>query len=118
MIEKCPNCNSKLHITSYRCHTCNTEIIGDFKPDKFQLLTQEEKDLIELFLIKRGSIKSLAEKLQISYPTARNKLDHLVEKLGGVVEEDNTRQDILKMLNDGEISVEDAKELLKECKDE
>lgn len=118
MINKCPNCGDELVITSYRCNTCRTEISGEFEMDKFQRLDQEDKDFIELFLIKRGSIKDVGEELNISYPTVRNRIDKIVKKLGRKVDKKESRIDILNMLDNGDINAEQAKELLKELKDE
>ncbi|MDO4663232.1 MAG: DUF2089 domain-containing protein [Tissierellia bacterium] len=114
MIDKCPNCDGELVITSYQCKKCGTEIRGYFERDKFSRLTSEEKDFIELFLRKRGSIKDVGEELGISYPTVRNKLDKVIKSLGGKVDNEQSRLDILNMLNNGEITAEEAKELLKE----
>ena len=118
MINKCPNCGGKMHITSYRCTDCYTEVRGDFEMDKFQSLEVEDKEFIELFLQKRGSIKDVGEALGISYPTVRNRIDKLVKKLGGKVDNKESRMDILKMLDNGEIDADQASELLKEIKDE
>ncbi|MDD7305032.1 MAG: DUF2089 domain-containing protein [Peptoniphilaceae bacterium] len=118
MINKCPNCGGDLVITSYRCNTCGTEISGEFEMDKFQRLDQEDKEFIELFLIKRGSIKDVGEELNISYPTVRNRIDKIVKKLGRKVDIEESRIDILDMLDKGEITAQMATELLKEIKNE
>lgn len=118
MINKCPNCGDDLVITSYRCNSCRTEISGEFEMDKFQRLNQEDKDFIELFLIKRGSIKDVGEELSISYPTVRNRIDKIVKKLGRKIDKKESRIDILNMLDNGDITADQAKELLKEIQDE
>lgn len=118
MINKCPNCGGELSITSYRCNDCQTEIIGQFEMDKFQRLDEEDKEFIELFLIKRGSIKDVGEELSISYPTVRNRIDKIVGKLGRKIDKKESRLDILNLLDKGEITADQARELLKEIKDE
>lgn len=118
MINKCPNCGGEMLITSYRCKSCYTEVSGQFEMDKFQRLDEEDKNFIELFLIKRGSIKDVGEELSISYPTVRNRIDKIVKKLGREIDKKESRIDILNMLDNGEITAEQAKELLKEIKDE
>ena len=114
MINKCPNCGDQMVITSYRCNSCYTEVSGEFEIDNFSRLDKEDKDFIELFLQKRGSIKDVGEEIGISYPTVRNRIDKIVAKLGGKVDKKSYRLDILNMLDNGEISPEKAKELLKE----
>lgn len=114
MINKCPNCGDQMVITSYRCNNCYTEVHGEFEIDSFSRLDKEDKEFIELFLQKRGSIKDVGEEIGISYPTVRNRIDKIVAKLGGKVDKKSHRLDILNMLDNGEISTEKAKELLEE----
>lgn len=118
MINKCPNCGDEMVITSYRCNSCYTEVSGEFEIDKFQRLDNEDKEFIELFLQKRGSIKDVGEEIGISYPTVRNRIDRIVGKLGGTVDKKAGRIDILNMLDNGEITAEKARTLLEELKDE
>ncbi|MDU2132662.1 MAG: DUF2089 family protein, partial [Finegoldia magna] len=63
-------------------------------------------------------IKDVGEEIGISYPTVRNRIDKLVAKLGGKVDKKESRLDILNMLDNGEITAEQARELLEELKDE
>ena len=114
MINKCPNCGDQMVITSYRCNNCYTEVHGEFEIDSFSRLDKEDKEFIELFLQKRGSIKDVGEEIDISYPTVRNRIDKIVAKLGGKVDKKSHRLDILNMLDNGEITSEKAKELLEE----
>ena len=118
MINKCPNCGDEMIITSYRCNNCYTEVSGEFEMDNFSRLDKEDKEFIELFLQKRGSIKDVGEEIGISYPTVRNRIDKLVAKLGGKVDKKASRIDILNMLDNGEITADQARELLEELKDE
>jgi len=110
----CPVCDSKLVITSYQCGKCGTKIEGRFKQDKFASLSQDDKDFIELFVKKRGSIKEIEKEMGISYPTVRNKLDSVISALGHKVESRNSRVEILQMLDKGEISSEEAQKMLSE----
>ena len=114
MINKCPNCGDQMVITSYRCNSCYTEVHGEFEIDSFSRLDKEDKEFIELFLQKRGSIKDVGEEIGISYPTVRNRIDKIVAKLGGKVDKKSHRLDILNMLDNGEITSEKAKGLLEE----
>ena len=118
MINKCPNCGDEMVITSYRCTNCYTEVSGEFEMDNFARLDKEDKEFIELFLQKRGSIKDVGEEIGISYPTVRNRIDKLVAKLGGKIDKKASRIDILNMLDNGEITADQARELLEELKDE
>ncbi len=111
-LYECPVCDHELTIKTYECKHCGTKIEGDFEIDKFSRLTKEEKDFIELFVMKRGSIKEIEKELNISYPTVRNKLDSVISALGYKVEKNSSRLEILQMLDRGEISSEEAQRLL------
>lgn len=111
-LSNCPVCDGTLTITKYHCDKCNTEISGNFKQDRFSKLSEEQINFIELFVLKRGSIKEIEKELNISYPTVRNKLDEVIKALGHKVEKDTSRIDILTMLNNGEITSEEAEDLL------
>lgn len=115
-ISSCPVCGGSLIIKEVSCTDCGTTIKGEFEEDKFSKLSQEEKNFIEIFVMKRGSIKEIEKELGISYPTVRNKLDGVIKSLGHDVGKEESRIDILNRLNEGEISPEEATELLKEYK--
>lgn len=115
MISKCPICNAKMDVTKLNCKSCGTSLEGRFTPCKFCQLSAEQREFTEVFLASRGNIKEVERFLGISYPTVRSRLDHVIEALGYRVEheDDSQRKDILKALNDGEISAEEAIRLLK-----
>ena len=115
-LTNCPVCENKLIIKKYSCKNCGTEINGNFKPNNFSNLTKEQLEFIEIFVLKRGSIKEIEKELGISYPTVRNKLDEVISALGHKVENEgrnNSKIEILNMLDSGEISSEEASNLLK-----
>ena len=72
---------------------------------------------LRLFLKVRGNLSEVAKRLGISHPTARQKLNNLLLSLGYELEEEEegklTRTEILNMVENGEISVEEAVKLLK-----
>lgn len=113
-LNLCPICQKKLIVKEYYCPKCDTTIKGDFEQDKFASLKKEDKDFIEIFVRNRGSIKEIEKELGISYPTVRNKLDQVIAALGHKVEKESSRMEILNMLNEGQISLEEATKLLEE----
>ena len=63
-----------------------------------------------------GNIKEVEKELGISYPTVRSKLDGVIKKLGyetGADEQAAKREEILKALENGEITAEQALAQLK-----
>lgn len=115
MPEKCPSCGSGMRAVLLRCPSCGTEVQGDFEPGRFSSLSEEQRDFLELFIKSRGSLKDVGKLLGISYPTARNRLDDLVQAFDSIDKRaaSTKRVEILEMLKAGELSVEDALQKLK-----
>jgi hypothetical protein len=44
-------------------------------------LDQKEQDFIIEFVLSSGSLKVMAQKLKLSYPSVRNMLDELIKKV-------------------------------------
>jgi hypothetical protein len=120
VIGKCPICGGQLKVTRLSCNDCKTIIEGQFELCKFCKLTAEQKAFLESFVKCRGNIKEMEKELGVSYPTVKNRLEDVAGVLGYSTEEvpvesQNTTQkkEILEKLNNGEISAQEAVELLK-----
>ena len=111
-LDKCPACDGRLMITNYQCEDCGTEVSGYFYGNKFTKLSKEDLEFIEIFVMNRGSIKEIEKVMGISYPTVRNKLDHVINALGHSVNSEDSRLEILNMLDEGQITAEEATEML------
>ena len=111
VISRCPVCQSELTVTRLQCETCDTVIENRFQLSKFDYLAEEELYFIETFLRCRGNIREVEKAMGISYPTVRSKLDGVIKKLGYDTEPDQQivkREEILKALENGEITAEQA----------
>ena len=82
LITKCPNCQEGLKIAALKCPECGLELHNDFEPSVFDRITDEQYAYLISFLKNRGSLKNLQNELQISYPSAKKRLDELLEALG------------------------------------
>ena len=82
MISKCPGCNGTLHITTLQCPDCGMELKNDFEMSVFDTLSGEENAFLMAFLRHRGNLKNVQSELEISYPTAKKKLNELLVRLG------------------------------------
>ena len=82
MISKCPGCNGTLHITTLQCPDCGMELKNDFEMSMFDTLSGEEKAFLMAFLRHRGNLKNVQSELEISYPTAKKKLNELLVRWG------------------------------------
>jgi hypothetical protein len=77
----CPSCNSGLKVNSLHCEKCETTINGLFELPVLLQLSPQEQDFILNFVISSGSLKVMATQLKLSYPTVRNMLDDLIDKI-------------------------------------
>jgi len=117
-IGRCPVCNDTLEVRRLECVNCGTAVEGRFVQSKFDRLTPEQQEFVEVFLLSRGNIKEVERVLGISYPTVRNRLDGVLEAMGHKVDRDaapapDRRTEILAALDRGEITAAEAIKMLK-----
>ena len=77
----CPSCQSELNVHSLQCNNCQTSINGSFELPLFLKLDPKEQGMVIEFVLSSGSLKVMAQKLKLSYPTVRNMLDELIQKI-------------------------------------
>lgn len=77
----CPSCNSGLNVSQLTCPTCTTQVSGVFSLPALVSLPEDDQAFILQFFLTSGSLKEMAQRLGISYPTVRNRLDDLIAKL-------------------------------------
>ena len=77
-------------------------------------LPREDLDLITELVLQSGSLKALAKSYGVSYPTIRNRLDKLIERLRTVLdgrEPDPVAELLATLVARGELSAGGAKAL-------
>ncbi len=93
MIKKipvnCPSCEHLLTVTSLQCPNCETMVSGRYQLPLLASLTNEEQEFILNFFKESGKLNTMAKQLNVSYPTLRNRLDDLIEKVKRIEEEQN-----------------------------
>jgi hypothetical protein len=75
------------------------------------VLTDEDRDVLRVFLASRGNMKELERHLGVSYPTARARFDALLVKIGierPATPAPSARVELMEQVARGEISIEDA----------
>lgn len=77
----CPSCREQLKVKALKCEKCQTEVIGSYKLPPLALLSAEEQYFILQFVKHSGSLKEMANLLDLSYPTVRNLLNDIIEKI-------------------------------------
>lgn len=120
VIGTCPVCGENLSVSVLTCSQCDTSIHGNFNLSKFDYLTTQQQEFALVFLKNGGNIKLIEKELNISYPTVKKNLDELInalgfEKINEVEAVKISKEDVYKALKNGEISFEEAEEMLKEA---
>ncbi len=112
----CPVCNERLALTRLTCPACDTELSGGFASCEFCVLSNEDRDMLRVFLASRGNMKDLERHLGVSYPTARARFDALLSKIG--IERapsavpSPSRVELMEQVARGEITIDEALERL------
>lgn len=77
----CPSCESTLSVQRLHCTSCETQVEGLYQLPILARLSNEEQKFVIQFLKSSGSIKEMASQMGFSYPTMRNMLDDLIQKV-------------------------------------
>ncbi len=124
---KCHFCGGDIIITETKCKNCSTAIRGQFDVCDLCKLSAESKEFIKVFIECDGNIKNVEKALGISYPTVKSRLAIVQEELKGLnltydsnhftsderLSKSIKRKTVLKELESGNISVEEALKHLK-----
>jgi len=107
----CPVCSTRLAVTRLTCPSCETELSGAFAQCEFCVLTDEDRDVLRVFLASRGNMKDLERHLGVSYPTARARFDTLLSRLGierSPASPAPSRVELMEQVARGEIDIDEA----------
>ncbi len=130
ILEKCPTCGGEFAVTELTCTTCSTVVRSAYSPCPFCRLSPEDLEFMLLFVRNRGNVKDMERELGVSYWTIRGRLNEVIGAMGlepgGEPEADAppppraasadlaaARQQVLDRLRRGELSAEEAAELLR-----
>ena len=113
-INRCPVCDGQLEPVKLQCRSCEVAVEGRFPASRLSLLSSEQQQFVEAFLVARGNIKEVEKELGISYPTVRKKLDEVIQALGYASEGKRLEQhEILDAIDRGELSSQEGVALMK-----
>lgn len=102
-----------MRVSKLTCDDCGLSHEGEFSTPRLFLLDQADQRFIELFVLASGSLKKMAELLNVSYPTVRNRLDGVIERLEQEKHRDEARKaQILDDIEKGRISAKRGMRLL------
>lgn len=112
----CPVCSSELIITGCGCPECGTGISGEFRMSAYDALTDDELEMLRVFLVSRGNMRELEKHLGVSYPTTRQRFADVLAKLGledpAEAKKSVDRDAVLADVAAGRLSVDEAEKLL------
>lgn len=77
----CPSCGKRLSVHAMHCNGCQTHIEGNYSLPVMMQLSAPDQQFVLDFVKSSGSLKEMAHKLGLSYPTVRNRLDDIISQL-------------------------------------
>lgn len=117
----CPACHGLLSPSVLSCGHCNINVEGPFQLNEFATLPPEDLHFLRIFIQCEGRVRDMEPALGLSYPTIRNRLTELKNKLAvgleAKAEDTSTKtsstEEILARLEKGEITFDQAMKLIK-----
>lgn len=114
---RCPNCHAPMQLTRATCSDCDVSLEGAFEISPLARLDEDDQVFVMGFLRYHGSIRKMEQLLEISYPTVKNRLRSIVERLDqafGTRGPDSPSPNslVLEQLANGELTVDEALERL------
>ena len=82
----CPSCRDGLRVAQLACPGCGTTVHGDYPLPALSRLGDEDQQFALAFILGSGSLKEMAKRYGVSYPTVRNRLDDLIARLSAITE--------------------------------
>ena len=111
--QRCPSCDTLMQLERLRCPGCQTTVEGSFRWPRLSRLMTADQELVELLILASGSLKDVAKKLAISYPTIRRRLDELIQRLEGELKADEAyRKQLLREVASGKRTAAEATRLM------
>ncbi len=104
----CPECQASMRVERLTCPQGHVAMEGEFEVPTLAGLSLEEQLFVTAFLRCHGSIKRMEDLFEISYPTVKNRLNAIVDKLDRALDAPSSNLQILERLEHGELNVEEA----------
>lgn len=115
----CPVCKEELLLTRLECRACDTTIQGNYQFSGLSQLNAMQLAFVETFVRCEGKFNRMEKEMGLSYPTLRSRLHEVIQALGFAVGaalpepiSEKERARILDKIASGELSAEEAMELL------
>lgn len=114
LVSRCPVCESDMAVSELTCESCGTSVRGRFQIPDLCRLPDDLYQFLLVFVKNRGVIRDVEKELGISYPTVRSRLDMVLAALGyGEQVAGSDSNQVIEMLERGEITPEEAEKMLR-----
>ena len=119
-VTHCPSCGGRLEVRELGCPECDIAVRGRFRRCEFCALPEGQLSFLRLFVSRRGNLREVERELGVSYPTARARLDDLLQALGyptsapSALDRQERRRQVMEDLKSGQITPEEAVRILRE----
>ena len=112
--NECPYCGTPMTVSEMSCADCGVAIGAPFPMSRLAGLPVEHQRFIEMFVLASGNLKEIAERVGVSYPTIRSRLDRVIETLRGqIAKTQRVRGSLLDAVEPGKTNAEEAARIIK-----
>ena len=81
---ECPSCQQRLTVSQLQCSGCETMVAGNYQLPTLASLSSADQRFVVQFVTVGGSLKEMAKHLKVSYPTVRNRLNQVIERIQNI----------------------------------
>ncbi|WP_337593609.1 DUF2089 family protein [Vescimonas sp.] len=110
---QCPVCGEHLHLARLACPGCKAEFPTDEPLLPYNYLSEEDAQFLKTFLVCRGSLKEVQAQMNISYPTAKKRLEELLLRLGLRGEDENAEEVDMSLFKKTETASTKASDIIR-----
>src|SRR3954471_14967669 len=79
--QDCPYCSAPMAVSRMSCAKCGIAVEAVFPMSRLGGLPVEHQRFIEMFVLPAGSLKEIAERVGLSFPTIRPRPDKVIAAL-------------------------------------
>lgn len=112
----CPYCNGPLRPVKAECPSCRIALESSFRLSRIASLPPDQAAFLAEYILAGFSVKALEERVGLSYPAIRARLDRIIATMKSLSESSPANEDqraaVLDRLDRGEIKVDEAVSLL------
>jgi hypothetical protein len=112
---KCKICENDLTIKKLTCRHCGTSYEGEFSLPILAKLSQNSQNLAIELILAGGNLKDLSQKLDITYPTLKKRIQDLQSEIIMLIKErENEITYIKKKMEKNEITKQEGEKIINE----